>query len=179
MASKKQNRTAIQTLTVSVWVRFAVRICTLKDLFVQRNNAIGSVEWSLQKLMRHMIGAFVYWERFLNAILCKDDICSSFVNEDDRHLKKLFRFIFDLSKIYGIHFLMIANPRFGMRAEPSFRNDEVYFDMTSPAFSFRKQWGFTSCHNEREYHFFLSFEIDRKTSEILSFRSVYHFSKTF
>ena len=92
--------------------------------------------------------------RFLNAIHYKDDICSSFVNEDDRHLKKPFRFIFDLSKIYGIHFLMIANPRFGMRAEPSFRNDEVNFDMTSPAFSFRKQGGFTSCHNEREYHFF-------------------------
>lgn len=101
-----------------------------------------------------MIDAFVYWEQFLNAILYKDDICLSLVNEDDRHLKKSFRFIFDLSKIYGVHFLMIANPRFVMRGEPSFRNDAVYFDMTSPAFSFRKQGGFTSCHNEREYHFF-------------------------
>ncbi len=108
----------------------------------------------LQKLMRYMIGAFVYGEQFLNAILYRDVICSSFVNEDDRHLKKPFRFIFDLSKIYGIHFQMIANHRFGMKAEPSFRNDAVYFDMTSPAFSFRKQGGFTSCHNEREYHLF-------------------------
>ena len=56
---------------------------------------------------------------------------------------------------------MIAKPLFGMRGEPSFRNDGVHFDMTSPAPSFRKQGGFPLAITER-FSFTLSFSMEWK-----------------
>ena len=67
-------------------------------------------------------------------------------------------------KVIQIYFWFIKDLWYSFfnDGEPSFRNESRTilsewwgdFDMTSPAFSFRKQGGFTSCHNEREYHFF-------------------------
>ena len=64
---------------------------------------------------------------------------------NDRHLKKPFRFIFDLWRICPFILKWQCDLPFGMTGGT--------FDYDCPAPSFRMQGGFTSCHNEKERHF--------------------------